>query len=131
MMRQSEKGFSMMELLFAMLILTVVIMGMVGVLASLIQRQAEGLNYEKVSIAGDLIFGQAGQALSENFDRPLIPDLFEEGQQPIAELEGFSVEVTETQERDDLKRVDIAIFWTDENGVSRRKSMSTKFLKGR
>ncbi len=119
----------MIELLFALLILTIVILGMVGVLASLLRYQSDGRNYEKVGIAGGIVFGQAGLALSENFERPLVPDLFEAGRQPLSEIEGLSFEVVETRERDDLKRVDLTIFWADESGAQREKTMSTKFLK--
>lgn len=116
--------------MFAILIFSIVIFGLMGVLSSVLRNQTEGRVYEKVSIAANSIFGQAGQALSDNFEKPLVPDTFAAGRQPVSNLEGVTFEVTEALERDDLKRVDIVIYWKDNIGAERSKAMSTKFLKG-
>lgn len=126
----AHRGFSMVEMMFAIMICTVVLLGLLGVLGSVLRNQAEGRTYEKISIAANSVFGKAGQALSEDFDRPLVPDIFAEGRQDLANLEGVSFEVSEELEAEDLKRVDIVIHWKDETGKEHSKSMTTKFLKG-
>ena len=124
------KAFSMIEMMFAIMICTIVLMGLLSVLGSVLRNQAEGRTYEKISMAANSVFGQAGQALKEDFQRPLVPDVFPEGRQPLANLEGVEFELSETAERDDLRRVDIIIYWTDEKGVEHKKPMTTKFLEG-
>jgi hypothetical protein len=103
----------MMEIMFAMLILVVVILGLLGMLGSVLRSQSEGRIYEKVSIAANTVFGQAGQAISEDFEKSLVPD-----------------EISEQREKDDLKRVDITLYWKDKDGQEHQKTLSTKFLKG-
>lgn len=127
---RGRRGFSMVEMMFAIMICTVVLLGLLGVLGSVLRNQAEGRTYEKISVAANSIFGKAGQALSEDFDRPLVPDIFAEGRQDLVNLEGVSFEVSEELEAEDLKRVDIVIHWKDETGKEHSKSMTTKFLKG-
>lgn len=131
MRRRLERGFNMIEMMFAIFILTLVLFGLLGVLTSVLRNQAEGRSYEKVSIAANAIFGQAGDALTEHFDHDLVPDVFAAGRQPLASLEGVEFELSETRERDDLKRVDITIYWKDKNGAEHQKFMTTKFLKGK
>jgi type II secretory pathway pseudopilin PulG len=122
-------GFSMIEMMFAIMICTIVLLGLLGVLGSVLRNQAEGRVYEKVSIAANSIFGQAGQALSEDFDRPLVPAVFADGRQPVTNLDDVEFEISQTLERDDLMRVDIVIHWADEKDVAHSKPMMTKFLK--
>ena len=76
-------GFSMIEMMFAIMICSIVLLGLLGVLGSVLRNQAEGRTYETISIAANSVFGQAGQALSEDFQRPLVPDVFPEGRQPV------------------------------------------------
>jgi hypothetical protein len=121
----------MVELMFAIMIFSVVLLGLLGVLSSLVRYQSEGRAYEKVSVAANAIFGQAGEALARDFDKPLVPDLFPAGRQPMANLEGVTFEVMETAERPDLKRVDLTLYWTDERNIEHHKSMTTRFLKER
>jgi type II secretory pathway component PulJ len=121
----------MMEMMFALLILSIVILGLVSVLGAVLRNQSEGRAYDQVSIATNAIFADAGLALSEDFEKSLIPDTFRPGRQPMESLKEVSFEVSETRERDDLKRVDIVVYWKDKNGIEHRKAMSTKFLKER
>lgn len=121
----------MIEMMFAILILSIVILGLMGVLGSVLRNQSEGRIYEKVSIAANTVFGQAGQALSDDFEKKLVPDVFPPGRQPVTGLEEeVSFEISETRERDDLKRVDITLYWKDKDGREHQKSLSTKFVKG-
>jgi hypothetical protein len=121
----------MMEIMFAMLILVVVILGLLGMLGSVLRSQSEGRIYEKVSIAANTVFGQAGQAISEDFEKSLVPDVFASGRQPVTGLEEeISFEISEQREKDDLKRVDITLYWKDKDGQEHQKTLSTKFLKG-
>ena len=126
----ARKGFTMIEMMFAILILSIVLLGLMSVLGSVLRNQSDGRIYETVSVAANAIFGQAGQAVHDNFDKPLIPGTFPAGRQPMTNLEGIEFEVSETLEREDLKRVDLVIYWKDKAGAERRTNMSTKFLKG-
>lgn len=119
----------MVEMMFAIMICSFVLLGLLGVLSSVLRNQAESRNYEKISIAANSIFGQVGQALDEDFERPLTPHLFAPGRQELTNLEGIGFEVTQVRERQDLMRVDIVIYWDDEKGVPHKKTMSTKFLR--
>lgn len=118
----------MTEMMFAIMILSIVLLALVSVLGSLLDQQVRGRSYDKVAIAANQIFGQARQALAEHFDRPLVPDVFPSGRQELANLEGVSYEVTETMERPDLARVDLVIRW-NEKSVEHHRNMSTKFLR--
>lgn len=129
--RARYSGFSMVEMMFAMMICTIVLLGLVSVLGSVLRNQAEGRNYEKVSIAANTVFGRAGEALAEDFERPLVPDVFPEGRQPLPNLEGLEFEISEETEREDLRRVDIILYWTDDKDKEHSKPMTTKFLRGR
>lgn len=120
----------MVEMMFAIMICSIVLLGLLGVLTSVLRNQAEGRTYERISVAASTIFGRAGEALAENWSRPLVPDVFEAGRQPVPNLEELAFEVEETAEKDDLKRVDVTLYWTDEGGGARQKTMTTKFLKG-
>lgn len=131
MFKRLERGFNMIEMMFAIFILSLVLLGLLGVLSSVLRNQAEGRSYELVSIAANSVFGQAGEALNEHFDHDLVPDVFAAGRQPVGGLEGVEFELTETRERDDLKRVDITIYWKDKNGTQHQKFMTTKFVKAR
>ena len=119
----------MIEMMFAIMLCSVVLMGLLGVLSSILRYQSEGRIYDKVSVAANDVFGQAGEALSKDFERPLVPDVFPPGRQPLASLEGVSFEVVETTERKDLKRVDLTLYWSDGRNIEHHKSMTTKFLK--
>ena len=118
----------MVEMMFAIMILSIVLLALVSVLGTILDNQMSGRTYDKVSIAANMIFGQARLALAEHFDRPLVPDVFPSGRQKLANLDGVSYELSETMERNDLARVDLTIHWTDKN-VDRHKTMSTKFLR--
>ena len=120
----------MLEMMFAILILSVVLLGLMSVLGSVLRNQSEGRIYETVSVAANTLFGQAGQALHDKFDKPLVPDTFAAGRQPMPNLEGIEFEISENLEREDLKRVDIVLYWKDKAGAEHQKPMSTKFLKG-
>jgi type II secretory pathway pseudopilin PulG len=119
----------MVEMMFAIMILSIVLLGLVSVLGSVLRNQFEGRNAEKVAIAANTLFAQAGHALTDHWDRPLVPDLFPAYRQDMANLEGISYELSETKERDDLKRVDIKIYWKDKNGNEHQKAMTTKILR--
>lgn len=121
----------MVELLFAVMLCSLVLLGLIGVLASILRTQIDGRAYERVGVAASAIFGRAEQALSEDFERALIPDLFDDGVQPLENFEEIEFEVSETLERDDLKRVDLTIYWRDEKGDVRQKKLTTKFLRAR
>lgn len=125
---RSTRGFTMVEMMFAIMILSIVLLALVSVLGTILDNQMSGRTYDKVSIAANMVFGQARLALAERFDRPLVPDVFPSGRQKLANLEGVSYELSETKERKDLARVDLTIHWTDKN-VDRHKTMSTKFLR--
>lgn len=118
----------MVEMMFAIMILSIVLLALVSVLGSLLEQQTRGRSYDKVAIATNQVFGQARQALAEHFDRPLVPDVFPSGRQKLPDLDGVSYEITQTMERTDLARVDLVIYWTEKNGEHRR-AMSTKFLR--
>lgn len=118
----------MMEMMFAIMILSIVLLALVSVLGSLLDQQMRGRSYDKVAIAANQVFGQARQALAEHFDRPLVPDVFSGGRQKLADLEGISYEVSQTMERPDLARVDLTIHWTEKT-TDHHRSMSTKFLR--
>ena len=120
----------MIEMMFAILIISIVLLGLISVMGSVLRNQSEGRTYDQVTIAANSVFGLAGQALSDDFEKPLIPDTFVAGRQPMTSLEGVSFEVTEQRERDDLKRVDVVIYWKDKTGNEHQKTLSTKFLKG-
>jgi hypothetical protein len=121
----------MIEMMFAILILSIVILGLLGVLGSVLRNQSEGRTYEKVSIAANTVFGQAGQALADDFEKVLVPDVFPAGRQPVTGLEEeVTFEISETRERDDLKRIDITLYWKDKDGQEHSKALSTKFVKG-
>ncbi len=117
----------MTEMMFAIMILSVVLLGLVSVLGSILDNQRRGRSYDKVCVAANMIFGRARQALAEHFDRPLVPNVFPGGRQQLVDLE-VSYEVTQTSERSDLTRVDLTLHWADKN-VERHKTMSTKFLR--
>lgn len=119
----------MVEMMFAIMICSIVLLALLGVLGSVLRNQAEGRAYEKVSIAANSIFGQAGQALAEDFERPLVPELFSEGRQSVTNLDGVEFEISQTLEKEDLMRVDIVVYWNDDKGSSHNKPFSTKFLK--
>jgi len=119
----------MMEMMFAIMILSIVLLALVSVLGSVLRHQFEGRNAEKVSIAANTLFGQANHALAEHWERPLVPDVFPGYRQDMANLEGISYELSETKERNDLKRVDIKIYWKDKNGAEHQKAMFTKVLR--
>jgi type II secretory pathway pseudopilin PulG len=119
----------MVEMMFAILILSVVLLGLVSVLGSILDNQYNSRAYDKVSIAANTVFGQARQALAEHFDRPLVPDVFPAGRQTLPNLDGVSYEITQTPKRPDLMQVDLVIHWTDKRGQEHHKSMSTKFLR--
>ena len=121
----------MVEMMFAIMICSIVLLGLLAVLGSVLRNQEEGHNYEKVSIAANLIFSRAGQALENDFDQVLVPDIFAEGRQPLENLPDVSFEISETlvPAKEDLKQVEIVIYWNDKKGVEHRKSMSTKFLR--
>ena len=119
----------MMEMMFAIMICSVVLLGLLGVLGSVLRNQAEGRTYEQVSVAANSIFGKAGQALSEDFERPLVPDVFPKGRQPVDGVQDVSFEMSESQDRDDLRSVQIILYWKDRDGREHQKTMSTKFLK--
>ncbi len=123
-------GFSMVEMMFAILILSLVLLGMLGVISTVLRNLEDGRSYEKVSIAANSIFGQAGLALSENFEKSLFPETFTEGVQPFPDLDGIQYQVTEARERDDLKRLEVTIFWKNKDGTDRKKTFMTKFVKG-
>jgi type II secretory pathway pseudopilin PulG len=110
----------MVEMMFAILILSVVLLGLVSVLGSILDNQYNSRAYDKVSIAANTVFGQARQALAEHFDRPLVPDVFPAGRQTLP---------NQTPKRPDLMQVDLVIHWTDKRGQEHHKSMSTKFLR--
>lgn len=124
-----RRGFTMVEMMFAIMILSVVLLALVSVLGSILDNQYQSRTYDKVSIAANTVFGQARQALAEHFERPLVPDVFPAGRQKVANLEGVSFEVTETRVRPDLKQVDLLIHWTDKQGHEHHKPMTTKFLR--
>jgi prepilin-type N-terminal cleavage/methylation domain-containing protein len=128
-LRAFDRGFNMIELMFSILICSIVLMGLLGVLGSLIRDQAEGRTYERVSLAASTVFGEAGEAIARDFYAPLVPDIFAEGRQPVGDIEGVEFEISETQVRDDLKKVDIVLYWTDEKNAEHQKQMSTYFLK--
>lgn len=119
----------MTEMMFAIMILSVVLLGLVSVLGSLLENQMRGRSYDKVNIAANMLFGQARQALAEHFDRPLVPNVFPAGRQRLIDLD-ISYEVSQTNERHDLIRVDLTLYWADKT-VQRQKSMSTKFLRAK
>lgn len=128
MRSRAARGFTMTEMMFAIMVLSIVLLALVSVLGSMLDQQMRGRSYDKVAIAANQIFGQARQALAEHFDRPLVPNVFPSGRQELANLEGVSYEVTQTMERNDLARVDLTIHWT-EKGIGHHRSMSTKFLR--
>lgn len=121
----------MVEMMFAIMICSVVLLALLAVLSTLVRQQTEGRAYEKLSVAANALFGQAGEALTRDFDKPLIPDVFPAGRQPMANVEGVSFEVAETKERADLKRVDVSLYWTDARNANHQLTMSTKFVKER
>lgn len=120
----------MVEMMFAVMILAIVILGLLGIISTVLRNLEEGRTYEKLSIAATSVFGQAGLALEENFDRPLLPDTFSEGVHEFPGLEGVSYEVKEERERDDLKRVEVTLFWKSKGGSEHKKTLMTKFVKG-
>jgi len=130
MRSRSARGFTMVEMMFAIMILSIVLLALVSVLGTILDNQMSGRTYDKVSIATNMLFGQARLALAEKFDRPLVPDVFPSGRQKLANLEGISYEISETMEpgRSDLARVVLTIYWTDKS-AERHKTMSTKFLR--
>ncbi len=126
----SRRGLSMVEMMFAVMILSVVLLGMLGIIGTVLRNLEDGRTYEKVSIAANSLFGQAGLALSENFEKSLFPDTFIHGVQEFPGLEGVSYEVKEERERDDLKRVEVTLFWKSKDGLEHKKTFMTKFVKG-
>ena len=119
----------MTEMMFAIMILSIVLLALVSVLGSLLENQVRGRAYDKVNIAANMIFGQARQALAEHFDRPLVPGVFPAGRQRLIDLD-ISYEVNQTAERPDLTRVDLTLYWADKT-MEHHKTMSTKFLKAK
>lgn len=119
----------MTEMMFAIMILSIVLLALVSVLGSVLRHQYEGRNAEKISIAANQVFGKAGHALAEHWERALVPDVFPAGKQALASVEGISYEVSETKERNDLKRVNITLYWKDKDGTEHQKDMFTKILR--
>ena len=120
----------MVEMMFAVMILSVVILGLLGIISTVLKNLEEGRNFEKISIAANSLFGQAGLALSESFEVSLFPDTFTEGVQDFPGIEGVRYEVKEERERDDLKRVEVTLFWRSKDSVEHKKTFMTKFVKG-
>ena len=118
----------MAEMMFAIMILSIVLLALVSVLGTILENQVRGRSYDKVSIAANMLFGQARHALAEHFDRPLVPDVFPSGRQDLANVEGVIYEISQTQRRSDLIQVDLVLYWSDKSG-SHQKAMSTKFLR--
>lgn len=129
MQRRGTRGFTMIEMMFAIMICSVVLLALLSVLSSMLRYQKDGRAYEKVSVAANSILGQAGEALADDFERPLVPDVFPAGRQALASVEGVTFEVGEVAERVDLRRVDVTLYWLDGRGVEHSKTMTTKFLK--
>lgn len=120
----------MVEMMFALLILSVVLLGLLGIITTVLRNLEDGRTYEKVNIAANSLFGQAGLAAAENFEKSLFPDTFAEGVQEFPGLEGILYEVHEELEREDLKRVEVTLFWENKDGTERKKTFMTKFVKG-
>lgn len=120
----------MVEMMFAILILSVVLLGLLGIITTVLRNLEDGRSYEKVDIAANSLLGQAGLAASENFEISLFPDTFSEGVQAFPGLEGISYEIKEELEREDLKRVEVTLFWKNKDGAERQKTFMTKFVKG-
>lgn len=127
---KNRHGFSMVEMMFALLILSVVLLGLLGVITTVLRNLEDGRAYEKVDIAANSLFGQAGLAAAENFEKSLFPDTFAEGVHQFPGLEGILYEVKEELEREDLKRVEVTLFWKNKDGAERKKTFMTKFVKG-
>lgn len=128
--RRSCRGLSMVEMMFATMILAIVLLGLLGVIATVLRNLDDGRTYEKVGIAASSVFGQAGLAVSEDFEKSLFPDTFTPGVQEFPGLDGISFEIREELEREDLKRVEVTLYWTSKDKGEHRKTFMTKFLKG-
>lgn len=125
----ASRGFSMVELMFALLIISIVILGAMSLLGTILRNQKDGRIYEKVSVVANEVFGRIGEALSEDFETEIKPSFFGDDPQP---LEGITYEVLPSagDNREDLKTVKVKFSWKDEAGRPREKVISTKFLRG-
>lgn len=115
--------------MFAIMILSIVLLALVSVFGSVLRNQFEGRSAEKVSIAANALFGKAGHALAEHWDRPLVPEIFPGYRTDLPNVEGISYELKESELAKDLKRVDIKLYWKDKSGNEHAKEMFTKILR--
>ena len=109
--RPASRGPSLGELILSLLLTTLAVLGLVGVVSYSLRAQVKSSQAHVASVIAATRIEDARVTVLKDFALSL--DL---PRQAAPEQTGFEVAVRETREGDDLKRVDVSVYWTDREG---------------
>ncbi|MBI3929186.1 MAG: prepilin-type N-terminal cleavage/methylation domain-containing protein [Armatimonadetes bacterium] len=102
-------GFSLVEVMAALVVLSTAILALVSVQIMALRTDPKSRERHTASLQAETTLAGVRQELWEDFDRSVV--------QPRHRLDDrFELEVAETLEGPDLKRIDITVYWTDVHG---------------
>ena len=108
-MRTDNKGFTLLEILCSVVILTV---GVMGVMWAFSSGMLAGTDVENVNLALNL-----AQAKAEELKDTAFADLSDSGPSPDPEFPDFSTEI-DVAEGEDPMQIDIIVSWETKSGQS-------------
>lgn len=120
-----KRGFTLVELLIAMIILTVGLLAVVGLFVAVIHGNASS---KWVTAATALAEQEVERLKSLGYDALSVGTSASE----TITLEGagtFSRQYTVTEAATNLKRIDVEVTWTDIGGVSKEVNLATLIAK--
>ena len=107
-------------------ILAIALLALISILTFSLRAQSKGSKRHTASLLGASMLNQAGHDLLVNFDQtvvPATPPPFSIPNQPE-----FKGEIKETLENPDLKKIEVRIFWADQNGAQ-TETLTCKYLR--
>ncbi|MGE0492326.1 MAG: prepilin-type N-terminal cleavage/methylation domain-containing protein [Vulcanimicrobiota bacterium] len=104
----TERAFTLAEVLVAMAVLSIALLGTLSMQTFALSTQSKSTQRHTASLVASTVLSEVEQSLKDDFEtstgRP----------RAASTTPGFEVEVAEVVEDPDLKRVEVRVFWTDD-----------------
>jgi hypothetical protein len=121
--RRRSSGLSLAELILALLLTLIAVLGLVGVVSYSLRAQAKSSTSHIASVIASNLMEDAQGTCWDNFSAPLTA-----ARQVVPSHPGYEFAIAENLENADLKRVEISIYWNDREGA-RQFDLWTKLVR--
>lgn len=118
----TERAFTLAEVLVAMAVLSIALLGTLSMQTFALSTQSKSTQRHTASLVASTVLSEVEQSLKEDFDTDTTRV------RAASATPGFEVEVAEAVEDPDLKRVEVRVFWIDDQAAQSYR-LWTRFIR--